>query len=187
MFSKEFILLCVKQDRKALNELFELIKGPLMALACRYNKDIEEAKSLVNQSFVQIVTNLDKYNPDLPFMSWAKKVSINLMINEFHKKNGVRKVEMVYTSFERGEFSDELIELPEDMADNSGQELVDMVNNLPPTTAKVFNLFALDGYKHEEVAKILGITSGASRWHVSNARILLKEMLEKRKTQIATN
>ena len=60
----------------------------------------------------------------------------------------------------------------------SGNDIMSYVHELPKNTGVVFNLFVIDGYKHEEIARILGIAAGTSKWHLNEARRLLKEMIE---------
>jgi RNA polymerase sigma factor (sigma-70 family) len=187
MFSKDFISQCMQQDRKALNALYDLLKVQLMATATRYTQDNEEAKSNVNQAFVRIVTNLSKYNHDLSFMAWANRIIINVSIDEYNKKNKLRKINLVHTDFTETQHFTEPVETPFYHEEHSGKELIELIKKLPPTTAKVFNLYAIDGYSHDEIGEMLGMKNASSRWHLSNARQMLQEFLVKKKASNMTS
>lgn len=174
----ELLQRCAQQDRRAQNELYRLLYSPLLSIALRYANDEQDAKSNLNQGFVKIVFNLERYNPDVAFLAWAKRIMINFMIDEYRKskKGGV---EVYSKDFSEAAFDNKVTEL--NLAEYSFDkaDLMGLLKKLPPMTEKVFNLFAIDGYSHLEIANMLGISDGTSKWHVMNARQILREMLGK--------
>ena len=147
----------------------------LIGLCWRYASDKEQAIEYMNLGFVRILLNLKQYRPDVPFEMWARRVTINTIINEFRKnKNWNEKMVRNQENLMRQEMSDS------DLSDYQ-QELLELVRSkalkLPPMTLRVFNLYAIDGYQHTEIAEMLGISEGTSAWHYSDAKKKIRQML----------
>lgn len=150
----------------------------LMPVCMRYCKNEEEAREYLNLGFYKILTQLKKYPEHVPFEAWSKRVLINLIIDELRKKKTYRKHVEVLEDKTVGEEGGYNFEQPE----ISAEEIYGFIRSLPPKTAAVFNLYALDGYTHKEVAGLLKIGEGTSKWHYSEARKQLKAMIEKART-----
>jgi len=146
-----------------------------MSVCLRYKVDHNEAKSSVNAGFLKIINNLDRYNPDIPFDAWIKRIMINHVIDEFRKNRKVQEL-IDYTDFSEKQSTD-LVDYNEADKVFDASDLESMIKSLPPVTQKVFNLFAVDGYSHSEVGKMLNISEGTSKWHVSSARKKLQELI----------
>lgn len=182
MFSKELLHRCSNNDEKAQNELYKLLYSDLMSIAIRYTKNTADAKSSLNMGFVKIVLNLDKYNEEVVFIAWAKRVMINNVLNELRDKKRANKLELVYNDFAfEHEGADDFIE--EDYNEAiSVEEIEAILKRMPINSATVFNLNVIDGYSHEEIADMLDMKIGTSRWHLMNARNILKSELSKKKS-----
>lgn len=181
--NQELLDRCRKQDRRAQNELYKACYGPLMAVCLRYEKNKEEAGILLNESFFKILTKLDLYQRDVPFEAWAKRITINTIIDELRRRRRDR-LELV----ESMEFNLPLNTMDYNEADQKfdAEELVEMIRKLPPVTQKVFNLYVVDGYSHKEISDMLSMSEGTSKWHLSHARKTIKEMLVKVMNKVAT-
>ena len=155
--SRQLIKKVEKQDRKAQIELYRLCFNDLMSIASRYNKNEDDCVSLINNCFLKIIDNLDKYNDSKPFQAWIRRIAINEVIDDY-RKNKKRKELFVDT---------------EDIESNEG----DMLLDLPKATRTVFSLIAIDGYSHKEIAERLNISLETSKWHMKEARKRLKVML----------
>jgi RNA polymerase sigma factor (sigma-70 family) len=129
----------------------------------------------MNLGFVKIITHLSKRQTDVPFEMWCRRIVINTMIDEFRKSKNFKKHVTIVEDHKLpvGAESNDLSDLQ--------MELVDLIRSkipkLPPMTAKVFNLYAIDGYKHQEIAELLQISEGTSMWHYSEAKRRIKEMM----------
>jgi RNA polymerase sigma-70 factor (ECF subfamily) len=129
----------------------------------------------MNIGFVRILLNLKQYRPEVPFELWARRVTINTIINEFKKnkvwkdRNRVGLPEFMMQKTDENELS------------GAQQEMLEAIRSkalaLPPMTLKVFNLFAIDGYSHNEISEMLGISEGTSAWHFSDAKRRIREGL----------
>ncbi|MFM9005550.1 MAG: RNA polymerase sigma factor [Flavobacteriales bacterium] len=166
---------CLQEDRRAQGELYKLLYKQLIGTCWRYASDKEQAVEYLNLGFVRILLNLKLYKPEVPFELWARRVTINTIINEF-KKNKVWK------DLNRVGLPDFMMQRTEE-GDLSGaqQEMLEAIRSkalqLPPMTLKVFNLFAIDGYSHSEISEMLGISEGTSAWHFSDAKRRIRESL----------
>lgn len=175
---------CRKNDRKAHNELYRLCFGYLMAICLRYESNREDAEALLNQGFLKIVTNLDKYNADIPFQSWISRVMVNTIIDQFRRNKKHRdNMSSVDLSDVR---STSNVDYNEGAQMLEAEELQKMIQQLPDMSRKVFNLFAIEGYSHKEISDILEISDGTSKWHVSFARKSLQEMIKKTMKRMMT-
>jgi RNA polymerase sigma-70 factor (ECF subfamily) len=129
----------------------------------------------MNLGFFKIITNLKKYSPEIPFKPWARKVMVNTLINEY-KKEKIHYGNMHYVEdyIETNGYADINAAINKLDADR----LYGFIAKLPPASQQVFNLYYIDGYKHWEIAQMLEISEGTSKWHLNWAREKLKEMLK---------
>lgn len=167
---------CKKNDRKAHNELYKLCFGYLMAICMRYCSNRSDAEALLNQGFLKIITGLESYRPEVPFQSWIGRVMVNTIIDDYRRDKRRRQ----HSSETDIESLAKHYEIDTNDAEQTfnAEELEAMVMKLPETSRKVFNLYAIDGYSHKEIAEMLGMSNGTSKWHVSFARKTLQTMLK---------
>ncbi len=174
MVSEELIEGCIKKERKAQFELFKECYGFLMAICRRYYSNKEDAEAIMNKAFLKILDNLNKYRPEVPFQLWIRRIMLNTIIDQFRKDKKYK--EQTVFDILHGNYSNavdiNLADLKLDAA-----YLYSMLDQLPEMSKRVFCLYAIDGFKHHEIAEDLKISEGTSKWHVSNARSILKNML----------
>ncbi len=171
----QLIALCIKQDRKAEYELYKESYSFLMGICLRYAKDKDTAGEILNMGFMKILSNISSYNPQIPFGAWIRKIMINTLIDEYRKhKKEKERITYVENYYESSDYS----EVNEALGKISYDQIMFEINKLPLATKKVFNLFVIDGYSHKEIAELLEISEGTSKWHLNAARQKLKEQLE---------
>lgn len=167
---------CINRDRRAEYELYKLTFSYLMSICIRYTKNEDRAKEVLNIGFLRIVTNLDKYKPEVPFKAWIRRVMINTLINEFKKEkihyDNVHYVEDYYETDKYASINDAITKI-------DVEQIYSFIAKLPPASQQVFNLYFVDGYKHKEIAEMLEISEGTSKWHLNSAREKLKDLLKK--------
>lgn len=173
MVSEALIARCARQESKAQYELYRALYGMMMGICTRYERDRQEATARMNQGFLKILTNLDQRRPEVPFDAWARLVMINTVIDAFRRSRDRR--------------AHEILDLPPEHVDGSepnaylqhmeAEAFARLLSRVPPMSRNVFNLFAIDGYPHQEIARMLGISEGTSKWHVANARVILQKAL----------
>ena len=169
---------CLAGNRKAQFSLHKTCYSILMSVCLRYKVDKEETKASVNAGFLKILNNLNRYNPEIPFDAWIRRIMINHVIDEFRKNRKVQEL-IEYTDFDEKQIPS-LVDYNEADKAFDASDLEAMIKNLPPVTQKVFNLFAIDGYSHQEISKMLGMSEGTSKWHVNSARKKLQETINQK-------
>ncbi len=145
-----------------------------MSITLRYADSREQAAEILNDAFMKVFTNIGKYDMDRPFKPWLRRIIVNTAINHYHKHANEQK--MVD------------LELAEDKASKqqnvlsgiSYDEIIDMVQQLSPAYRTVFNLYVIEGFKHKEIADMLGIAVGTSKSNLSKAKKNLQSIVEKK-------
>ena len=129
----------------------------------------------MNLGFVRILLNIKRYKKDVPFEMWARRVMINTIINEFKKNKNWNEKSI------RGKDLRAIEERDDHALSEYQSELIEIIKRkalmLPPMTLKVFNLYAIDGYSHNEISNLLGISEGTSAWHFSEAKKRIRQMI----------
>jgi RNA polymerase sigma-70 factor (ECF subfamily) len=142
-----------------------------MSICVRYTGSNEDAKEAMNDGFMKVFQNLKKYDESRPFLPWLKKILIRSAIDRFHKhKPKTRNVDL--------EAGMDIVEPERTYDEITYNELLQMVQKLPPVYRAVFNLRAIEGYKHSEIARMLNISEGTSKSNYARAREKLKKYLE---------
>jgi RNA polymerase sigma-70 factor (ECF subfamily) len=166
----EIIRGCLSGSRSAQEKLYKQLYGKMMAMGMRYLADKEDALEAVNTGFLKVFQRLDQYTGQGAFEGWVYSIVRNSVIDHLRSRVRYKESESVDVAVEYG--------IPQNaLQDLYVKDLMKMLNVLPETTRLVFNMFALEGYKHEEIGEILGISSGTSKWHVSEARRILKQQI----------
>ena len=149
----------------------------LMSVCSRYEKNKDDALAVLNQGFLKILNNLGQFQEGKPFEPWIKRIMINVCIDEFRKSKNYRQ-HTRHTDFEMEAPIEAAVEWNDAEKFITDESLEHMLRQLPPVSGQVFNLYAIDGLKHKEIADLLKISEGTSKWHLSHARQLLKKMLK---------
>ena len=174
MSDQQIIEGCAKHDRKAQQLLYERYSRLLLGICLRYAGDRAEAEDILQESFLKIFFNIKDYSGTGSFVGWLRKVAVNTAITHYHKNLKFRyHIEIEeYVSVETGISSFE-----EDFF--TSDELFKVLNELPAGYRMVFNLYAIEGYKHKEIAELLGIDTNTSKSQYSRAKAAIREKLDK--------
>jgi len=162
---------CVRKKRNSQKQLYELYYRFGFSICRRYAKNMEETEEMVNNGFLKIFLNIDKFNPDLKFENWARRIFINTAIDYYRK---------YANDFSENHLSvDESTALlprvePDILEKLSGDEILNCIARLPPSYRIAFNLSVVEGYSHPEIADMLQISVGTSKSNLSKARRKLK-------------
>lgn len=173
----ELLEQCAQDNRKAIQVLYETCFGVLMPVCLRYHNNEEDARSSFHLAFMKILKNLKSTSDDLAFFPWAKRITVNTLIDEYRKQRN-------YSDKVVGKETDRDLEIHGSHYDNNGEQevgyemILKLVSELPELTSKVFNLFVIEGYSHKEIADMLDMSEGTSKWHLSTGRKILREKLE---------
>ena len=172
----DLITACINRERRAEYELYKLTYSYLMSICIRYTNNREEAEEVLNTGFLKILNNLTKYRTEIPFKIWMRKVMVNTLIDAYRKeKSRNEQIKYVEKYIETSDFSD----VNSALTKMNTEQIYTMIKKLPPMSQKVFNLYAIDGFAHKEIAEMLDMSEGTSKWHLSFSRQQLKEMITK--------
>lgn len=174
---------CLNGEAAACSELYHQYYRQVMPICMRYARRTEEAKDILQDSFTRAFTKLHSYTGKGPFIGWLKRVTLNTAINHYHatsdERSNVRIDDLAphaaATADPHGEQA---------LASLGAEELLALVRGLPPAYRMVFNLRVMEGWSHEEIARELGISVGASKSNLSRARAKLMEQVIGRETQL---
>ncbi len=169
---RDIIKGCRKRWRKDQKELYEMFYAYGMSITLRYADSREEAVDILNDAFMKVFTNIRTYNEHQPFKPWLRKIIVNTAINHYHKNSRMEKWE--YLEESNNKLSTESMALSGIHYD----EIIEMVQQLSPSYRTVFNLYVIEGFKHEEISEILGISIGTSKSNLSKAKRNLRSLLE---------
>lgn len=170
---------CANNDRRAQKQLYEYCFEFLMPVCLRYHTNEEDARSSLNLAFLKIIKSLGEVElGSLNFTAWSKRITTNTLIDEYRKSKNHT------THYITKETERELDVLggntQNDAESDFGCEAIfKLLKQIPEISAKVFNLYVIDGYNHKEISDLLNMSEGTSKWHLSTARKLLREKLEK--------
>lgn len=160
---------CLQQDRKAQRMLYEQYGGKLFAITLRYMKNREEAEDVVQEVWIRIFSHLGSFRFDCPLEAWLKRIAINTSIRALQKQpqwKGFQDTDglEIAVSHEMSALDQLTVE-----------ELRAVIQQLPDGCRTVFNLYAVEGYKHHEIATLLGISEGTSKSQYFRAKALLQK------------
>jgi len=168
---EELIAECLSGNRQAQRQLYETYSRRFMAICLRYLKDQEHAEDVMIQSFMKIFEKLSQFQGKGSFEGWMKRIVVTQALMAIRNNRSL----ILAVSLEDAE------KVQEPAAEALNQlevaELMDLVQSLPFGYRTVFNLFAIEGYSHQEIGELLGIKESTSKSQLSRARRLLKEKI----------
>lgn len=167
---QQLINSCALNERSAQEKLYKMFYAKMLAVAVRYCIDRYEAEDIVNMGFLKCFQKIEKYNFQGSFEGWLRKIILRTALDHI-RANEKYHEKTVFV--DKDELSTQ--DLGERMYYN---QLLALVEELPKTTKIVFNLSVMEGMTHKEIAEMIGISEGTSKWHLSEGRKMLKEKIE---------
>jgi RNA polymerase sigma-70 factor (ECF subfamily) len=170
----EVIKLAVENNRQAQQQIYSRFSSKMLSVCRQYIKDIQLAEDVMITAFMKVFTSLNKFEHKGSFEGWVRRIMVNECISYLRVQKKVKFVEdevYVEESFNATEsqFSIDQIQF--------------LIDALPDGYKMVFNLYAIEGYKHNEIAKMLGINEGTSKSQLSHARKMLQTQINILKKQ----
>ncbi len=165
---------CVKGNARAQRELFDKFAGKMLSVCLRYAKNTEQAEDVLQDGFVKVFMKLSDFKKEGSLEGWIRRIMVNTALDQIRKEvkfKGDLDIEDVGYKLENNAFIEE-----EMMA----EDLMKLVRAMPDGYRVVFNMFAIEGYSHAEIAETLGVTENTSKSQYSRARAYLRERLEKK-------
>jgi RNA polymerase sigma factor (sigma-70 family) len=168
---QELIQGCIRNERNAQEKVYRLFYPRMMALVKRYIDQDEQAEEVLNNGFLRAFQKVEQYAFQGSFEGWLRKIVFH-SVSDYVKQNIRYREKIVLV--EKDEY------IRQDHADKLYyKELLQLVQSLPIATRTVFNMYVMEGLSHKEIAKIVGISEGTSKWHLSEGRRILKDKIEK--------
>ena len=167
-----YIAGCLRHEKESQYALFKHFYSYAMGICRRYARDSDEASDILSESFLKIFSHIEKYDVSKPFKSWISKIITNTAIDYYRATLKFLQQEDVNEHEDLGDEASVYGKLAYD-------ELLTLVRSLSPAYQTVFNLYAIDGYSHNEIAELLGITVNTSKSNLHKARKRLQELLNK--------
>lgn len=166
---KNIINGCLKGRRRDQELLYRRFAAKLYAVCLQYSDNDEEARDILQEGFIKIFENLVHYKFEGSFEGWIRRIIVNTALEKYRSRYNLYRI-------------DDIDDIPEldadpDNEDYSGLEagdLMEIIRQLPPKYRMVFNLFAIEGYSHKEISKMINISEGTSKSNLSRARVILQ-------------
>lgn len=166
----ELVRRCSEGDVRAQELLYRRWFSYAMSVCIRYTKDEYEAMETVNDSFMKVIGNADQYDGTKPFRAWYGRILVNSAIDNY-RRNAKHNFHMPLSDIETTEEAE-----PQVNAELSAQEILALFNQLPDNYKVTFNLFEIEGYSHEEIGQMLGISASSSRSNLARAKKMLRAL-----------
>jgi RNA polymerase sigma factor (sigma-70 family) len=169
----ELLAQCIENQPKAQKQLFDILAPKMFSVCLRYAKDEDEAKDILQESFIKVFNNLTKFEHKGSFEGWIKRIFINTSI-EFYRKNKRQNMVDNIDSVAEQSIDSQILSMLK------AADLMKLVNCLPTGYRTVFNLYVVEGYTHQEISNMLHISDNTSKSQLHKARLHLQELVLKK-------
>lgn len=170
---------CKKAERSAQRQLYEKYSSKMYGVCLRYVRADVEAEDVLMKGFMKVFTNIDKYTGAGSLEGWIRKIIVNEAL-EYLRRN---KKLFLHTEVEAADYEPDIHLLDHSL---ETEDLLKMIQKLAPGYQAVFNLYAIEGYSHKEIAQMLEISENTSKSQLSRARQLLQQYLLKSEQVLKT-
>ena len=171
MQNEELIKACKKGDRIAQKRLYDLYAPQMMGICMRYARNTPEAEDILQEAFIKVFTHINQYRSEGEPGAWIRRIVVNCAINMLKKQR------LLSSSWDEQQSEEHpLADHPPEVI-LEAKELTALIQRLPDGYRMVFNLYAIEGYTHEEISGMLGIKPVSSRSQYMRARTLLAKAI----------
>ncbi|AKQ45512.1 RNA polymerase sigma-70 factor [Rufibacter radiotolerans] len=174
----ELVTALQKGDAKAQRLLYERFAGPMMGVCLRYLKSEMDAEEVLINGFMKVFQHVSRFEQKGSFEGWVRRIMVNEALQYLRKKEPLHlaiEKEHIHLASEDASADSEM----------TAEEMMALLQELPAGYRAVFNLYAIEGYSHKEIADLLDISEGTSKSQLSKARAMLQRMLAKQGVMIA--
>ncbi|MCI1778745.1 MAG: sigma-70 family RNA polymerase sigma factor [Bacteroidales bacterium] len=164
---------CLENNRLAQKKMYEKLSARMLPVCIRYIGEREKAEDVLHDGFITLFSKLGTYKGEGSFEGWARRIFINTALMYIRKNDILRDCDDL-------EKPGTDVRIAPSVLDKIGaEELMGLISKMPEGFRTVFNLYAVEGYSHQEIAEMLGITESGSRSQLSRARLWLKARLKR--------
>ena len=168
----EIIRLAIENNRSAQQKIYAKFSSKMLSVCRQYINDIHQAEDIMITAFMKVFVNLKNFQNNGSFEGWIRRIMVNECISHI-------RVQKKVNFLEEENYSEDSFNNIESQF--SVEDIQFLIDNLPDGYRMIFNLYAIEGYKHQEIASMLGINEGTSKSQLSHARKILKEQIIKLK------
>jgi RNA polymerase sigma-70 factor (ECF subfamily) len=177
----EIIKGCKRKEPAAQKAAFELFAGRMLGVCLRYARNSADAEDILQDAFIKVFEKINQFKNEGSFEGWIRKIVVNTAL----KKYTLSRYSKELLGEELSEKETVCYANPAVYNHLSEKELLSLINKLPDGYRLIFNLFVIEGYKHEEIATMIGINAGTSRSQLAKARMYLqKQIIELQKIAV---
>lgn len=172
---EEIVRGCYENQPAAQRKLYDKFSGKMLGVVLRYAKDEDEAYDILQDGFVKVFNKIQSFNMEGSLEGWIRRIMVNTALDQYRKnKKRARDVGMDDVGFmlSKDDFIEESL---------MAEDLLKIINAMPQGYKVVFNMFAIEGYSHKEIAEKLGVTENTSKSQYSRARQYVRKILEDNK------
>ncbi len=163
---------CIKGDRKSQKELYNEFASKMFPICLRYTKNQMDAEDILQEGFIKLFNNLTKFRGEGSFEGWVRRIFVNTAIEQLRKKN--------LNMYAGEELENSVADKQKSGMDNLYEkDIMSTANDLSSGYKTVFQLYAVEGYSHKEIASQLGITESTSKSQFSRAKALLRSTIQR--------
>ncbi len=163
---------CTAGKSKAQARLYQLFAPKMYGVCLRYSKDEAEAEDNLQEGFLKVFEKIGTFRNEGSFEGWVRRIMVNISLEKYRKQYLLHPVEDI-SAYEMPDFNDEII------AGISANDLLKLIQELPPRYRMVFNLYVFEGMNHKEIADEMKISEGTSKSNLARARMILKKKVAK--------
>jgi RNA polymerase sigma factor (sigma-70 family) len=167
---EELVKGCLRRDRNAQRDLFDLYSSKMYGICYRYVRHAMEAEDIMVSAFTKIFERIDQFKGEGSFEGWVRRIMVNEALTHIRKSRAM----YLETELEAADREPDYDQLSDHL---EAEDLLRMIEQLPAGYRIVFNMYAIDGYSHKEIADHLGISENTSKSQLSRARVHLQKML----------
>jgi RNA polymerase sigma-70 factor (ECF subfamily) len=172
---------CISGDKKCQEALYKRFFSFAMSICIRYTKNNNDAIEVVNDSFMKVLDNLSSFDTSKPFIKWYAKILVNTAIDSYRKEAKHNSTLSINSIIDTEDVD------PEIDTELSANEILNLFNDLPESYRITFNLYEIEGYSHDEIGKMLGVSESTSRSNLTRAKKMLRSLYIKQFNSVKQN
>jgi RNA polymerase sigma factor (sigma-70 family) len=171
---------CIAGDRKAQYDLYNKFSGKMYFVCLRYAANADEAQDILQDGFVKIFKNLEKFRGEGSFEGWVRRIFVNTAIEQLRKKVELKRIDETHENTLEAKDINAISRLSE-------KDILELIQGLSPGYRTVFNMYEIEGYSHREIGEILGISEGTSKSQLARAKGLLRKEIDLKHPNLNVN
>jgi len=168
LLDSDLIKGCISGDRRMQELLYKKFSPKMYAICLRYAGNNYDAQDLLQEGFIKVYKNLEKFRNEGSFEGWMRRVFVNTSIEHFRRKVNLNSI----TENEEKGIEDSTWNVLDSLAE---RDIIQLIQELSPGYRTVFNLYVVEGYSHKEIGDILGISEGTSKSQLARAKMILQK------------